>query len=149
MKIKILCDKDNYNKYIEEINEGQIEITESEADLLLIEKDYKDKNIIGKKDGEYKIISPLDILYIESYGNVVLCKTITDEYEIREKLYEVENKFYLDGYVRVNKSYVVNKNYIESIKPTINLKLILTMKDKSKIDVTRSYYYKFKEYIGF
>ena len=51
------------------------------------------------------------------------------------------------GYMRVSNSFIVNVNHIRSIKPTINSKFILTMNNRDKVEVTRSYYIMFKRFI--
>ncbi len=63
--------------------------------------------------------------------------------------YEIEGMYDQKGFIRVNKSVVVNKNQIKEIRPKLNTKFQLLMKNGRKVDVTRSYYQKFKENIGF
>ena len=37
---------------------------------------------------------------------------------------------------------------IVRISPALSMKFTLTLSDKRRVDVTRSYYYTFKEYMG-
>ena len=51
-------------------------------------------------------------------------------------------------FIRVSNSVIINRNMIREIRPTFSQKFILTMKDGSRADVTRSYYNSFKRAIG-
>jgi DNA-binding LytR/AlgR family response regulator len=39
-------------------------------------------------------------------------------------------------------------HHIKSIRPALTQKFLLTLSDGSKVDVTRTYYYIFKEFLG-
>lgn len=149
MKIKLVCGKDDKEKYLKQLKAGNFEIVEDDFDLILIDNNYKKESIVGRINESYELLKPEDILYIESFGHEIICTTINNVYRIKEKLYEIEAMFFKNGFIRINKSYVINKNHIKDIKPTFNSKFIITMKDNVVVEVTRSYYYKFKESIGF
>ena len=53
-----------------------------------------------------------------------------------------------DQFLRISNSVVIARNKVKSISPTLSMKFILTMQNGKKVDVTRSYYYIFKEYFG-
>lgn len=148
MKIRLLVKKENKEQIMKEILNGNIEFTD-DGEFLLVEESFKKEEVVGRIDDSLELIKPSEIIYVESYDQVVNCITINGKYQIKEKLYEIENLFYEYGLIRVNKSYVINKNMIDKIKvASFNMKFLLKMKNGIQIDVTRSYYYKFKEYIG-
>ncbi len=148
MKVKLLCDKEKLEEYKTKLENG-ITISQDDFELIVIEPDFHKTEIIGKtKKDEYEIIKWSEILYVESYGHEIIATTVSGKRTIKEKLYEIEGIFQDKGFLRVNKSYVINKGYIKTIKPTFNTKLVLTMKDDSIIEVTRNYYYSFKSSIG-
>lgn len=74
-------------------------------------------------------------------------KVHTDEgvYDSKLKLYE-----YLDfhhHFIRINKSTIVNKSRINTIRPGFNMKLLIEV-DSKWLEVNRTYYYDFKKVIG-
>jgi two-component system response regulator LytT len=148
MKVKLLCDKEKLEEYKKQLENG-VTISPDDFELIVIDPNYHKTEIIGKTDKEeYEILQYTDILYVESYGHEIIATTIRGKRTIKEKLYEVEGIFEDKGFLRVNKSFVINKRFIQTIKPTFNTKLILTMKNGFVIEVTRNYYYAFKSSIG-
>lgn len=150
MKIKINCKEENYQRFLLDLKNGNIEVSETNADLVVVENDMEVNTLLGKNGNEYFVIKSQEILYIEGSNNDVICVSSNqNSYFLKEKLYELEFKLFNKGFIRVSKSHIVNKEFIESIKPSINMKFIIKMKDNIRIDVTRSYYYKFKDYFNF
>jgi DNA-binding LytR/AlgR family response regulator len=61
------------------------------------------------------------------------------------KMYELEELLKEKHFIRVSKYTLVNINKIEYIKPALNSKLILLMKNKDQVEVNRHYYKTFKK----
>ncbi len=149
MKIKIIADKNHKELIKKKMKEQNLIESNDDYELLIIDPSYNKKEIIGKiNQDEFIMIKPEDIIYVESYGHEILCHTINHRANINEKLYEIEDLFESYGFIRIHKSYVINKHQIATIKPTLNTKFILTMKNKTKLEVSRNYYYLFKSKIG-
>ncbi|QVK17594.1 LytTR family transcriptional regulator [Mycoplasmatota bacterium] len=124
-------------------------VSEDDAEFILIKKELyiqDQKTILGFLNQTYHRIQINDILYFEAVKDCVYAYTNKHQYLVKEKLYQIESKF-PDSFLRVNKSYVVNIQKIRRIKPIINRKFILMMTDDAKIDITRTYYLIFKEYL--
>lgn len=149
MKVKLLCDKDKIALYKKKLLDEGLEFTDSNPDLIILDPTYKKTEILGKNSvGEFEILRYSDILYVESFGHDVVVHTIKGDLGIKEKLYEIEGLFQPYGFIRIHRSYVINKAFIKTIKPTFNTKFIITMKNDDVIEVSRSYYYIFKNNIG-
>jgi two-component system response regulator LytT len=148
MKIKIICQKDNFKEYSEMLERGGFTIS-NDADLIFKEVNYTQETIVGKYNNRYEIIPYQEIIYVESFGHEIILHALDKEYSIKEKLFEIEGMYIDKGFIRINKSCVVNKFQIKEIKPTFNTRLELIMKNNAKLYVTRTYYNQFKEYIGF
>ncbi|XMB68008.1 LytTR family DNA-binding domain-containing protein [Mycoplasmatota bacterium zrk1] len=148
MKIKIICYKEKLIEIKENIQSGHIEFVNEGEDFVLTESTNNKNYLLGIINDDYLIIKPYDIVFVESFGNDIFCHTSNGKYLIRERLYEVEGLFNENGFLRVHKSYVINTNCIKKISPSLDRKFVLTMVDGTQIDVTRSYFYKFKEHIG-
>lgn len=147
MKIKLVCQKENYEKYKKMLEISGFEIT-TDASLTFKEDDYVQETFIGFMKGSYEIIHYRNIIFIESFGHEIILHTSNNKYKIKEKLYEIEIILHEKGFVRINKSTIVNKFGIKELNPTFNSRIILLMKNGSELVVTRSYNPQFKKYIG-
>ena len=63
-------------------------------------------------------------------------------------MYSLEKELAGKGFFRVSNSCIVSLKKIKRIKPSITMKFVLEMTDGSLVDVTRGYYYSFKEKLG-
>lgn len=148
MKVKLLCDREKFDNYKKKLENG-VTISQDDFDLIVIDPGYHKTEIIGKTENdEYVILKYSDIIFVESFGHEIIAHTLNGKRVVKEKLYEIEGMFEDKGFLRVNKSFVINKQFIKTIKPTFNTKFILKMKNNSIIEVTRNYYYTFKSSIG-
>jgi len=69
----------------------------------------------------------------------------TEKYAIKMKLYEIEEMLSEKAFIRVSKYAMVNVNQIDYIKPALNSKLLLLMKNGDELEVNRRYYKSFKK----
>jgi len=147
MEIKIICKKENYKMYEEKLKKAGFSINQM-SHLTFKEDDYVPDCIIGKKEDYFEIINYHQIVYVESFGNDKILHTLTDTFSISEKIYEVEGMYLNQGFIRISKSIVINKKMISKIKPMLNSKYQLLMKNNTTIYVSRNYLQNFKENIG-
>jgi DNA-binding LytR/AlgR family response regulator len=106
--------------------------------------------IIGRKNESYEIIKYNDIIYFSAYGNTIFCKTLIQRYEVQKKLYEIEEELKASGFIRINKSIVINIQKVGEIIPWFSGKLLLRLKDgKEELEVSRNYVRDFKKYLDF
>ncbi len=147
MKIKIVCQTDNYNKYKTMLETAGFTISQDAA-LTFKEDDYNQETFIGQINSSYEIIHYTKIIYIESFGHEIILHTLDKSYQIREKLYELEGMLSEKSFIRINKSQIVNIKAIKEIKPTFNSRIILLMKNSETLTVTRNYGPSFKRSIG-
>lgn len=69
-------------------------------------------------------------------------------YQAMDRLYRIVNMLDPDKFLRISNSVVIARDKVKKITPTLSMKFILTMIDGRNVDVTRSYYYIFKDYFG-
>lgn len=140
--------KEELKKAIKESNVTLVD-TDEEFDFVCLEKSiYLGDSITLKADGKYFLKSIEDILYFRMIGNQLTCSDGVREYKINLKLYQVEQKYQHNHFIRVSKSDVVNIKKVEEITVLPFSKYELLMEDKEKIYVTRSYYAMFKNRFG-
>lgn len=147
MKIKIVCQKENYDKYKTMLEKSGFVISQ-DAELTFKEDNYHQETFIGEINSKYEIIHYSKIIFIESYGHDIHLHTLDKSYAIREKLFEVEDILYDKHFTRINKSQIVNTKAIKQIIPTFNSRINLIMKNELRLTVTRNYNQSFKKSIG-
>lgn len=148
MDVKIICAKENYEKYKKMLEKSGF-VVSNDSSLVLREEDFIQDTFIGEKDDGYEIIQYSKILYIESFGHTIVLHTKNDSYNIREKLYELEIILVNYNFIRINKSTIVAKNAIKKIKPTFNGRIDLHLINGSIVYVSKRYRRQFKDFIGF
>ena len=149
MKVKLVVSKERYNEIKEILVEHGIDI-DDDAELVLSENNRFLDNLIVKdiKNNERVILSVDEIVYIESFGHNVEVHTVEKIYQSTDRLYKIVNQLNPDKFLRISNSVVIQKDKVKSISSTLSMKFILTMINDKKVDVTRSYYYIFKDSFG-
>lgn len=148
MKILYRGPKEELNRIEQELKNGNFEFVLFDEDFELKKSSFLLDTLIGEKDTQYTPIHHSKIIYIESFGHDIFCHTLSDSYRIQEKLYEIEGIFEQYGFIRIHKSFIVNKHHIQSIVPMINRKFKLKLSNDSTVEVSRKYYNEFKHFIG-
>ncbi len=142
MKLKVMLSSDD--PIMEELRKLNIEIDERSEYVLT--KREMDLNYLPAKDGEQTFyISIEDIIFIESLGHDVMLHTKDGVYVTKERLKTLERMLDSDDFLRVSNSSIVSIKNIRRIEASILQKFILHMSNGDKVDVTRSYYYIFKD----
>lgn len=142
MKLKVILDKND--PIMEELRKLNIEIDENSEYVL--SKREMNLNYLSAKDGDQTFyISIGDIVYIDSMGHDVMIHTMDGTYVTRERLKTLEMMLDPDEFLRVSNSAIVSIKDIRRIEASILQKFILHMANGDKVDVTRSYYYIFKD----
>ena len=100
----------------------------------------KKSQIVGY--GENKEVYKLDlneILYFEAVGELVFAYTKTQIYEIKMRLYQIEEATKQNMILRVSKSFLVNIRKIKSVHPALNGRFIATMINGEEVLISRQY----------
>lgn len=103
---------------------------------LLRVMDFK---LTGTKDGQTYILDAAKVLYIDTVDKRTFFYTRTEVYESEFRLYELEERLYPFGFIRANKSGILNFNHIQSIKADLDGRLLVTMSNHEKLFVSRQY----------
>ena len=128
-----LFDLDPTNFLIKPIKKEKIEETLSK----ILEVINIETNIFTFKSERNIFKIPLkDIIYFESIKDTknIKIKTINMEKLFQDKISEVHKKIGTDIFIKVNKSIIVNFNYIEIFNPK---KLIITLSNNEDIKISR------------
>jgi Response regulator of the LytR/AlgR family len=93
----------------------------------------------AEKDGQSIEVPLVDIFYAESVDNRLFIYTSNDSYEIRLKLYELEDMMKGKSFLRVQKSMLLNLMKIKSIKPALSGRYTALLKNGEEIIISRKY----------
>ena len=80
-----------------------------------------------------------DIYYFEFVDRTTFAYLEEKVYSIDKSLKELENLYTSLGFIRINKSQIVNINYIDSIKSTVGMRVIASLKNNEKLIINRNY----------
>ena len=148
MKIRLSVSEERVEEVTDFLTSHGIELDE-EAEYVLLQKDIYPGYLTGRSaDGERAVISADEIITIESYGHTVEIHTARGSFTTSDRLYRLANSLDPENFIRVNNSVIVSKTQIREILPTFSMKFILVTNNGTRVDVTRSYYGKFKEFLG-
>ncbi|MBQ9982439.1 MAG: LytTR family transcriptional regulator DNA-binding domain-containing protein [Oscillospiraceae bacterium] len=89
-----------------------------------------------------------DIYYFEANENRVFAYYHSEVYEIKHKLYELEERFGPLDFVRCSKSMIVNMEKIEYLSPLFSGKMEAHLKNDEKIVISRQYVHNLKAKLG-
>ena len=106
------------------------------------------KNIVGRIEQKMHILNPKDILLFYSQGQKIYADTTNDTYEIKQKLYEIEDDLKGEGFVRISKFAIANINKIRDIEMFFNGSLVVNFINGKQEAISRRYVSKVKEYLG-
>lgn len=104
-------------------------------------------SLFGKKNERIYKIDISHIVYIEGFSKEAYAHTLKEQYEIKEKLYELEETLLNYDFVRVSKSLIINCRMIESLEPLMNMKYRIYLKNGEFVELSRSYVQSFKNYL--
>lgn len=122
----------------EEIDIRYHNMTDEVRDIVSFAKTRQGK-LCGITEGNQYEIPITDVYYIEAVDNKVFLYTQNNVYEIRSKLYELENLLKNKYFLRVSKSLLLNLMKIKSIKPALNGRFTAILNSKEEIVISRKY----------
>ena len=145
MNINLLLDPDDpMRKNLESLGINH----DPESQYTLVRRGAGVNYIAGKREDQQFFIDVNDICFIESMGHDIIIHASDGTYNSGDRLKALEQVLPADRFLRVSNSSIVNLKKIKRIESSLLQKFILHMTNGSKVDVTRSYYYIFRERIG-
>ena len=131
----------------EVIIRGDVASEEVISLLQLLKKRNTGKIILYKEEEQY-IVSTDEIVFVEVCENKVYAYTKMDNYEVKQKLYEVKEQLKAQSFAQINKSVIVNINCVKSIQAEFSGNYRLKLKNrKETLTISRKYFKEFKDRI--
>ncbi len=130
---------------LEQITEGENEViiryrerTEEIESLIQSIKMRRDK-IYAESEGIRMLISPEDVLYLESVDNTVYVYMKDKVAKTLLTLAAAENTYSSDGFFRCSKSMVINIYHISYLKSISGNRVDVTMDNGEHVIISRRY----------
>ena len=144
MRVEIIKDQSN------ESIDVQIhcrEVTREVAKLKRYIDNYR-TGISASESGNTYIVSPDEILFIESVDKKTFIYTEQKVLSSDKRLYELENILDKRDFFRCSKSVIVNINKVSSLKPEITRNILATLTNGEVVVISRRYAAELKRLIG-
>ena len=101
---------------------------------------HKGDTLTGYKQTKEKVSFRIeDVLYFETVDGLVFAYTVDSVYEIKGRLYQVEEKINKRNICRASKTMLVNVEHIISVRTALNGRLYAKMENGEEILITRRY----------
>ena len=144
MKITIL------DKNPEEEDEILIKCDTLDEDLRLLIERIKNRRqkISFSKDSKIFFVELSEILYFESVDDKVFAYTLDQVLETKLKLYQLEENYLPEDFLRANKAVIMNLNKVESLSPAFGGRFEATLKNGYKVIISRNYVPELKKKLG-
>jgi len=95
--------------------------------------------LTGNIDGRIYQFNLTDVFYFEAVDERVFAYAADKSYELKTRLYELENAYADKHFIRCSKAFVINLMKLESISPALNGRFTAHMKNGEKIIISRQY----------
>ena len=123
------------------------EMTEDMQNLIQKLKNGKQK-LTGYSDSGIHLLEPNEVYYFESVDQKVFAYCESDVYEIKSRLYELENELSPNFFMRSSKSTILNLNKIRFLSPAFGGRFEAFLDNDEKTIISRQYVAILKERLG-
>lgn len=103
--------------------------------------------VYGIWEEEKVLVDPEEIYYIDTVDRRTFAYAKDKVYQITRTLTALEEELSAFGFVRINKSNLVNVYMIKRIKPEANMRLSAVLKNDERLRINRGYKRSFEDYL--
>lgn len=125
------------DRMTDEVQEIIRKISEQDARIL-----------VGFREGKATLLEPATISRIYSENGKVFALQEATTYQIRARLYELEERLKANRFVRISHSELINLNMVKSFDLRLTGTICVSLKDRTVTYVSRRYVSKIKEVLG-
>lgn len=115
------------------------EFTQEFSDIKNFIEDNGQLFAVFDKEKNMMKLKIKDILYFEAVGEYVFAYTEKGVFEVKMRLYQVEESLERHKILRASKSFLINLYRISAVTPALNGRLIATMDNGEKVMISRQY----------
>lgn len=99
-------------------------------------------------EGSIVMVEPRSVYYFEAVDDRVFAYCESKVYEIRKKLYELEQQFENTDFLRISKSVIINLSKINRLAPEFSGRLEALLDNGEKAIISRQYVPALKKKLG-
>lgn len=129
-----------------------VKVNDLSEEVLSLIKRMKDgqntDTIAGYVDDNIVMLALRDIFYFDAVDNRVFAYTKDKCYEVKKKLFELEEALQNTSFIRISKSAIVNIKQIERLVPEFNGRFEACLKNRESIIISRGYMPSLKQKLG-
>lgn len=145
MEVEIKIDKNCKEPHVLIITD---KITDEVTELVKKLSEDTPQMIVGVNDDKLTVIDQNDLIRIYANDGKVIAVTKGDEYILKLRLYEVEERLDKKTFVRISKSEIINLKMVKGFDLGITGTICVTMKNGITTYVSRRYVSKIKQVLG-
>ncbi|MBD2699550.1 response regulator transcription factor [Spirosoma sp. BT702] len=102
-------------------------------------RDSYQRRILVKETGRMYLVKTEDISYLDADGNYITLHTGHQRHTIYESLTSLEARLDPTDFVRINRSYIINLNYVEAVETYFNGEYLVKLQTGQQLKWTRNY----------
>lgn len=104
--------------------------------------------VIQAEDGSLSVLCPSSVFYFESVDNRVYAYEKAEVSELKQKLYELEQRFAGTDFIRISKSMILNLAKVERFAPSFSGRFEAILQNGEKVVISRQYVPAVKKRLG-
>ena len=112
----------------------------------LLEGEGSDK-LLGEREERLFVLRPEEVYMVRIENEKCLLYTRDSQYLSGKRLYELEAVLG-SGFLRINKSTLVNLQQLDYVEPSLGGLMLLVLKNGARDHISRKYLPAFKQYLG-
>lgn len=94
---------------------------------------------VYSNESSQRQVSIRDILYVEAIGENTFVYTQESVFEIKKRLYELEDELASYKFIRCSKSFLICLLKVNSIRPALNGRYLASMDNGEEVVISRKY----------
>ena len=135
------------NSELEVVIKGDIGSEEAINVIAALNSSAFGKLMLQSEDESF-LFNATDIIYFVSEQGRTYAVTEKGRYEIKERLYTLSDSLKNKGFIQINKSTVININFVKSISAEFSGNYTARLKGKKEtLIISRNYFNSFKEFV--
>ncbi|WP_372631158.1 LytTR family DNA-binding domain-containing protein [Cohnella sp.] len=103
------------------------------ADLLSLD------TLTGLSDNKFAVLEPREVLYLEAGSDGILAYSPSGRYSVKDTLHYYETSWAAKGFIRINKSQLVNLLHVKEIIPWFNSRYVLRLDNGVELEVSKMF----------
>jgi DNA-binding LytR/AlgR family response regulator len=97
------------------------------------------RSVVGQRGGNFVVLTAREVIYLEAGADGIVARTAAGRDRVRGTLQHYEVSWAGLGFVRVNRSQLVNLAHVREIVPWFNSRYVLRLAGGDELEVSKTY----------